>query len=152
MGNDSSQYEDEAHFSKKEGEGNKSWDSIDEEAEAEVQQSKDAKTKKSSKKVRNPISDQDRKLQRELIANITEYLEIVGEHSDNLPLTWRDDPELGRTVSSLTSNEYAKKADAFVPSDVRIIGGTSNKYGRSWEIPQVNNSIILPTRLHYTND
>ena len=103
------------------------------------------------KKGRRQLSDQDRKLQRELIENILEYLEVVGEHSNNLPLTWRDDPELGRTVSSLTSNEYAKKADAFIPSDVRIIGGTSNKYGRSWEIPQVNYSSFLSTltRIYY---
>ena len=56
------------------------------------------------------------------------YLEIVGENADDLPLTWRDDPELGRTISSLTSKQYATKSDAFIPCDVRVIGGSCLKY------------------------
>lgn len=53
------------------------------------------------------------------------YIKIVGENASNLPMTWRDDPELERMVSGLTSREYAKKADAFIPCDVRIIGATN---------------------------
>lgn len=53
------------------------------------------------------------------------YIKIVGENASNLPMTWRDDPELERMISGLTSREYAKKADAFIPCDVRIIGATN---------------------------
>ena len=53
------------------------------------------------------------------------YIKIVGENASNLPMTWRDDPELERMVSGLTSREYAQKADAFIPCDVRIIGATN---------------------------
>ena len=59
------------------------------------------------------------------------YLEIVGEHSSNLPYTWRDDPQLGRTVTTLTSKEYAKKADAFIPCDIRVIAASSCNLDRT---------------------
>jgi len=66
------------------------------------------------------------------IAELMSYLKVVATHASNLPLTTRDDPELGRTVSSLTAKEYAKKAEVFVPSNVRVIAGTSLNYnGRS---------------------
>jgi len=69
------------------------------------------------------------------MADLMAYLQVVANNSSNLPLTRRDDPELGRTVSSLTSEEYAFKCAAFVPSNVRIIAGQFGKYGRVWDLP-----------------
>ena len=69
------------------------------------------------------------------MADLMAYLQVVANNSSNLPLTRRDDPELGRTVSSLTSEEYAYKCAAFVPSNVRIFGGQFGKYGRVWDLP-----------------
>ena len=69
------------------------------------------------------------------MADLMAYLQVVANNSSNLPLTRRDDPELGRTVSSLTADEYAFKCAAFVPSNVRIIGGQFGKYGRVWDLP-----------------
>mmetsp|Transcript_39696 Transcript_39696/g.95482 ORF Transcript_39696/g.95482 Transcript_39696/m.95482 type:complete len:673 (+) Transcript_39696:278-2296(+) len=69
------------------------------------------------------------------MADLMAYLQVVANNSSNLPLTRRDDPELGRTVSSLTSEEYAFKCAAFVPSNVRILGGQFGKYGRVWDLP-----------------
>jgi hypothetical protein len=62
------------------------------------------------------------------------YLEIVGKNSSNLPLTWRDDPQLVRSISTLTAKEYAQKADAFVPCDIRIIGASSAIFDRKADI------------------
>lgn len=50
-----------------------------------------------------------------------EYMENVAEEACNLPLTLRDDPELGRTVSTLTAEEYAFKSAAFIPCDIRYV-------------------------------
>ncbi len=72
--------------------------------------------------------DQDQE-NRDLLA----YMQIVGENASQLPYTWRDDPLLGRTVSTLTAKEYAKKADAFIPCDIRVIGSTSNALDRTVE-------------------
>lgn len=69
------------------------------------------------------------------IAELMSYLKVVAAHASNLPLTTRDDPELGRTVSSLTAEEYAMKSTVFIPSDVRVIGGISSKYNSHWEYP-----------------
>lgn len=69
------------------------------------------------------------------MADLMAYLQVVANNSSNLPLTRRDDPELGRTVSSLTAEEYAFKCAAFVPSSVRILGGQYGKYGRVWDLP-----------------
>lgn len=69
------------------------------------------------------------------MADLMAYLQVVANNSQNLPLTRRDDPELGRTVSTLTAEEYARKSAAFIPSDVRILGGTFTKYGRVWDLP-----------------
>lgn len=69
------------------------------------------------------------------MADLMAYLQVVANNSSNLPLTRRDDPELGRTVSSLTAEEYAFKCAAFVPSNVRILGGQFGKYGRVWDLP-----------------
>ena len=69
------------------------------------------------------------------MADLMAYLQVVANNSNNLPLTRRDDPELNRMVSSLNPEEYARKSAAFVPSDVRVIGGTFLKYGRVWDLP-----------------
>jgi hypothetical protein len=69
------------------------------------------------------------------MADLMAYLQVVANNSNNLPLTRRDDPELGRMVSTLTPEEYARKSAAFVPADVRVIGGTFTKYGRVWDLP-----------------
>lgn len=69
------------------------------------------------------------------MADLMAYLQVVANNSSNLPLTRRDDPELGRTVSTLTADEYAKKSAAFIPSDVRIIGGSFARYGKVWDLP-----------------
>jgi hypothetical protein len=69
------------------------------------------------------------------MADLMAYLQVVANNSNNLPLTRRDDPELGRPVSSLTSEEYARKSAAFLPSDVRVIGATFTRYGRVLDLP-----------------
>mmetsp|Transcript_7130 Transcript_7130/g.10207 ORF Transcript_7130/g.10207 Transcript_7130/m.10207 type:complete len:626 (-) Transcript_7130:195-2072(-) len=69
------------------------------------------------------------------MADLMGYLQVVADNSNNLPLTRRDDPELGRTVSTLTADEFAKKSAAFIPSTVRVIGGTFTKYGKVWDLP-----------------
>jgi hypothetical protein len=69
------------------------------------------------------------------MADLMAYLQVVANNSNNLPLTRRDDPELGRPVSSLTSEEYARKSAAFLPSDVRVIGAVFTRYGRVLDLP-----------------
>jgi hypothetical protein len=69
------------------------------------------------------------------MADLMAYLQVVANNSNNLPLTKRDDPELGRMISNLTSEEYARKSAAFIPADVRVIGGSFLKYGRVWDLP-----------------
>jgi hypothetical protein len=69
------------------------------------------------------------------MADLMAYLQVVANNSNHLPLTRRDDPELDRTVSTLSAEEYARKSAAFIPSDVRVIGGTFSRYGRVWDLP-----------------
>mmetsp|Transcript_449 Transcript_449/g.712 ORF Transcript_449/g.712 Transcript_449/m.712 type:complete len:627 (-) Transcript_449:74-1954(-) len=69
------------------------------------------------------------------MADLMAYLQVVANNSQNLPLTRRDDPEVLKTVSSLTAEEYARKSAAFVPADVRVIAGSFTKYGRVWDLP-----------------
>jgi hypothetical protein len=69
------------------------------------------------------------------MADLMAYLQVVANNSGNLPLTRRDDPELDRTVSSLSPQDYAKKSAAFVPADVRVISGHFTRYGRVWDLP-----------------
>lgn len=69
------------------------------------------------------------------MADLMAYLQVVANNSSNLPMTRRDDPDLGRTVSNLTSDDYAEKCAAFIPSDIRIISGSFTKYGRVWDLP-----------------
>eukprot|EP00546_Thalassionema_frauenfeldii_P003065 CAMPEP_0178933080 /NCGR_PEP_ID=MMETSP0786-20121207/23044_1 /TAXON_ID=186022 /ORGANISM="Thalassionema frauenfeldii, Strain CCMP 1798" /LENGTH=561 /DNA_ID=CAMNT_0020610583 /DNA_START=337 /DNA_END=2022 /DNA_ORIENTATION=+ len=69
------------------------------------------------------------------MADLMAYLQIVANNSSNLPLTRRDDPEVHKSVSNLTSDEYARKSAAFVPADVRVIAGSFTKYGNVWDLP-----------------
>ena len=69
------------------------------------------------------------------MADLMAYLQVVANNSANLPLTRRDDPEVPKTVSSLTHDEYARKSAAFIPADVRVIAGSFTKYGRVWDLP-----------------
>jgi len=69
------------------------------------------------------------------MVDLMAYLQVVANNSNNLPMTRRDDPELKRMVSNLTRDEYARKSAAFVPADVRVIGGSFTKYGRVWDLP-----------------
>jgi hypothetical protein len=69
------------------------------------------------------------------MADLMAYLQVVANNSNNLPLTRRDDPELAKMVSNLTSEEFARKSAAFIPADVRVLGGTFLKYGRVWDLP-----------------
>lgn len=69
------------------------------------------------------------------MADLMAYLQVVANNSNHLPLTRRDDPELDRTVSTLTSEDYARKSAAFIPADVRVVGGTFTRYGRVWDLP-----------------
>lgn len=69
------------------------------------------------------------------MADLMAYLQVVANNSNNLPVTRRDDPELTRIVSSLTSEEYARKSAAFIPADVTVIGGSFLKYGKVWDLP-----------------
>ena len=69
------------------------------------------------------------------MADLMAYLQVVANNSNNLPLTRRDDPELTRMVSTLTSEEYARKSAAFIPADVRVLGGSFLKYGKVWDLP-----------------
>ena len=82
----------------------------------------------------NRVSDEQINVNMPM-ADLMAYLQVVANNSNNLPLTRRDDPELDRTVSSLSSEDYARKSAAFVPSDVRVIGGTFSRYGRVWDLP-----------------
>ena len=69
------------------------------------------------------------------MADLMAYLQVVANNSNHLPVTRRDDPELDRSVSSLSSEEYARKSAAFVPADIRILGGVFTRYGRVWDLP-----------------
>lgn len=69
------------------------------------------------------------------MADLMAYLQVVATNSQNLPMTRRDDPELGKTVSLLSAEEYARKSAAFIPADVRVIAGSFTKYGRVWDLP-----------------
>jgi hypothetical protein len=69
------------------------------------------------------------------MADLMAYLQVVANNSNHLPLTRRDDPELDRTVSTLSTEDFARKSAAFVPADVRVLGGTFTRYGRVWDLP-----------------
>ena len=69
------------------------------------------------------------------MADLMAYLQVVANNSNHLPLTRRDDPELDRTVSTLSAEDFGRKSAAFVPADVRVLGGTFTRYGRVWDLP-----------------
>jgi hypothetical protein len=69
------------------------------------------------------------------MSDLMAYLQVVANNSSNLPQTRRDDPEIERALSTLTPEDYMRKSAAFVPADVRIIGGTFTRYGRVWDLP-----------------
>jgi hypothetical protein len=72
------------------------------------------------------------------MSDLMAYLQVVANNSNQLPSTRRDDPEIERPVSSLTPEEYARKSAAFIPADVRIIGGTFHRYGRIWDLSTID--------------
>jgi len=77
------------------------------------------------------------------MADLMAYLQVVANNSSNLPLTRRDDIELGNNiVSSLSEKEYEYKCNAFIPSNVRIIGGVFGRYGNVWDLPTSEVRII----------
>jgi len=67
--------------------------------------------------------------------DLMEYLQGVARESNDLPTTPRDDPELGKTVSRLTQTGFLRKAEAFIPADVRIISGTFTRRANVWNLP-----------------
>jgi hypothetical protein len=79
------------------------------------------------------------------MADLMAYLQVVANNTSNLPHTRRDDPEVGRTVSTLTAKEYARTSAAFIPSDTRIICGSFTRYGRVWDLPtsEVSNFCVI---------
>jgi hypothetical protein len=69
------------------------------------------------------------------MSDLMAYLQVVANNSSQLPLTKRDDPDFGRSVHELSSEDYARKSAAFVPADVRFIGGVFTRYGPVWDLP-----------------
>ena len=69
------------------------------------------------------------------MADLMAYLQVVANNSTNLPLTRRDDPDLDLADIQSTTEDYARKSAAFVPADVRMIGGMFTRYGRVWDLP-----------------
>jgi hypothetical protein len=98
------------------------------------QQHKSEESDKNTTLISSFVSDDEVKVNLAM-ADLMAYLQVVANNSANLPLTRRDDPELPKTVSSLTADEYARKSAAFIPADVRVIAGSFTKYGRVWDLP-----------------
>lgn len=76
------------------------------------------------------------------MADLMAYLQVIATNSQNLPMTRRDDPERGNTVSALSADDYARKSAAFIPADVRVIAGSFSKYGRVWDLPTSEVSLL----------
>eukprot|EP00980_Cylindrotheca_fusiformis_P028395 scaffold22596_cov131-Cylindrotheca_fusiformis.AAC.24 len=72
------------------------------------------------------------------LGDLMAYLQVVANHSNNLPQTCRDDPEGDQSTSDIPDNLYAKKSAAFIPSDIRIIGASFLKYGTVWDLPKLS--------------
>lgn len=72
------------------------------------------------------------------MGDLMAYLQVVANHSSNLPQTKRDDPGGDVSVSIVPDDIYAKKSAAFIPSNIRIIGASCLKYGRVWDLPNVS--------------
>jgi len=150
MGTSQSQYIDDVNFTSPKGDQDKVLTKDEERRVAlYLERAKKSKQVKQDKKVSEAREDENAagtvKTQRKhgirvkhdaiAIADILGYLKAVASHASNLPLTTRDDPGLGRTVSSLTAEQYSTKSKVFIPSDIRVIGGTSLKYDDNWEYP-----------------
>jgi hypothetical protein len=98
----------------------------------------DVKSKKKAGDGETPVPKKitDDQIQVNLaMADLMAYLQVVANNSNHLPLTRRDDPEVVKVVTTLGSEEYARKSAAFVPADIRVIGGTFTRYGRVWDLP-----------------
>jgi hypothetical protein len=82
------------------------------------------------------------------------YLQVVANNSPKLPLTRRDDPDLVvNSKHQLGPDEYARKSEAFIPADVRVIGATFQNYGNVWDLPTSEvRCIMLGNRLSTFND
>jgi len=76
------------------------------------------------------------------VRHLLGYLRDVADHSSDLPKTQRDDPDLGRIVSTITAEEYNAKAAAFVPADVRVIGGVFMRYPKVWNLPTSDEFVL----------
>jgi hypothetical protein len=85
------------------------------------------------------LDDSDKKVLVNIeMTDLMAYLQVVANHSSNLPQTRRDDPEGEILISAVPDDLYAKKAAAFIPSDVRIIGASFLKYSRVWDLPNLS--------------
>ena len=78
----------------------------------------------------------------EEVQRLMAYLRDVAENSDDLPKSRRDDPDLGRIVSTITGEGYAKKTEAFFPADIRIFGGVFTKYLKVWDLPTCEEFVL----------
>jgi hypothetical protein len=83
------------------------------------------------------------------MSDLMAYLQVVANNSHNLPITRRDDPDIKASVSSLSAEEYAKKSAAFVPADVRMLGGIYTRYGKVLDLPSSDVSTFLPKFAHF---
>jgi hypothetical protein len=85
------------------------------------------------------LDDSDKKVLVNIeMSDLMAYLQVVANHSSNLPQTRRDDPEGEILISAVPDDLYAKKSAAFIPSDVRIIGASFLKYRRVWDLPNLS--------------
>lgn len=69
------------------------------------------------------------------MADLMAYLQVVANHSSNLPQTRRDDPAGKECMMDTPDDVYANKAAAFIPADVRVIAGRFMLYGKAWNLP-----------------
>lgn len=69
------------------------------------------------------------------MADLMAYLQVVANNSQHLPISRRDDPDVDGLMTDLTGEDYSRKSAAFIPADVRVIGGSFLKYGKVWDLP-----------------
>jgi len=81
------------------------------------------------------IQDQDVHVNLAM-SDLMAYLQVVANNSEKLPITRRDDPDIVKGImTDLSQEEYSRKSAAFIPADVRVIGGSFTKYGHVWDLP-----------------
>jgi len=97
---------------------------------------------KYSKKAMNGRAEGEKFEESAEVRHLLGYLRNVADHSSALPKTQRDDPDLGRIVSTITAEEYNAKAAAFVPADVRVIGGVFMRYPKVWNLPTSDEFVL----------